>query len=202
MKITCVPHGSHRDVFVIEVDEEPRQEVHAAIFGKKPKLPLDFTSLEEFDEAFAVLEYRQAKQYVIRRLAAQQLPSTILADNLRERLVSEPVIEQLLEEFRSLGYINDEEWIEGFIRRQLRRKLGPRAIAQKLAVKGLKEESVEMVETVSSEESQKELIQALLTTKYVKRNLSDAKERQKVVASLARRGFSLSVIFDCINVSC
>lgn len=193
MKISCITHPYRRDVMILEVDGEAWREIHTGIFGKRPSLPKGIASPEEWEKAFSVLEYQQAKNYIIRRLASYELPSTVLRDNLQQRLVSEDVIDRLLTEFCSLGYLNDEEWVERFVQRQVRRKLGPRAIAHKLAAKGFRDVS-SVLDECNDEETQQSLIRELLATRYAKYNLSDFKERQKVVASLVRRGFSLSTI--------
>lgn len=127
------------------------------------------------------------------------LPSTVLLRALRDRLVSESISERVVEECLKLGYLNDEEWTKSFVRLQSARKLGPRAIAQKLAAKGISKVAAEEALKVSgSKEQQKAAIAKLLSTRYRKRDLSDYKEKRKVVASLIRRGFDPSLIFDCL----
>lgn len=146
------------------------------------------------------LEYRLAKKYALRRLSAQSLPAAGLAKALKQRSVSEEIIERLIAEFCHLGYINDIEWIDSYVRGQQSRKKGPKAIAYKLAEKGIStQQAEEVLKRVSGIEQQKEMIINLLSTRYKSKNLSDFKEKQKVIAALVRRGFDLSAILDCIK---
>lgn len=141
-----------------------------------------------------------AKRYALKRLASQSLLSDSLARSLKERLVSKSAIDAVIDELKSLGWLNDTLWTESFVRVQTSKKVGPRAIAQKLASKGVRGERLEaaMGEALGDEE-QKQQILSLLKGKYKSRNLRDFKERQKVVAALIRRGFDLSLIFSSFS---
>jgi len=200
MLVECQPHPNYKQRMLIVCDEDSWREIHTTIFGKAPSLPKNCSSLDEFHQKFQVLEYNQAKLYAIKRLSLQSMPSTTLSKALRDRLVSEETTERLIQEFIQLGYLNDAEWTKSFVRQQSAKKMGPRAIAQKLAFKGLPKEEVEAALGVAKNPSQqKESIVKLLSTRYRQRNLTDYKERQKVAASLMRRGFDFSIILDCLR---
>jgi len=196
MKITCELHPERREVLIICCDGEVWREVHTSIFGRKPSFE-GCESLEQLSNQFFSLEYRLAKQYAVRRLAAQSLPSAALKRALEERLVSESTTAKLIQEFCELGYINDQQWTESFVRHQVERKLGPRMIAQKLSRKGIsKEFAAKALEKANHPGQQQKALAHLLETRYRQRNLNNFKERQKVIASLIRRGFDLAVILD------
>jgi SOS response regulatory protein OraA/RecX len=119
---------------------------------------------------------------------------------LRDRQISEETIERLLADLTKLGVLNDKEWAASFARGQTRKKVGPRAIVQKLANKGVRGENLkEAVEDSWDPIQQQTMILDLLKTRYSKRDLSDFKERKKVISSLVRRGFDLTHIFACFN---
>lgn len=200
MQISCAPSTERQSVLTIFCDGSPWRDLHTAIFGRRPALPQHCLSIEEFTEQFFELEYRMAKNYAIRRLSLQGMLSNALARALKERLVSDRVIQNVVEEFVSLGFINDQEWAASFVRSQSNKKMGPRAIAQKLASKGVRGEKLEAALEKSWDSSeQKQLILQLLKSRYAKRDLSDFKERQKVVAALVRRGFDVSMILNCMG---
>ena len=145
-------------------------------------------------------EYKLAKLYAMRRLSRQSMLSSALAKALQQRSISEEIIEHLIVEFTRLGYLNDEAWVEGYVRGQTRRKQGPRAIAAKLINKGIARDEVsEVLSPLKSDEQQKSAILDLLATRYKQRDLKDQRERQKVIASLMRRGFNLSAILDLVK---
>lgn len=199
MQITLKPHPSGQSRFILYLDGEPWRDLHTAIFGRKPQLPEFARSLEEFKEHFAELEYQLAKKYAFKRLARQPMLSVALSRAMKERLISEQVIEKVIQESLSLGFLNDSEWTSSFVRGRSGR-YGPRSIAQKLASKGIRGEELE--EALKGEwdrEKQKKCVTHLLQTRYGKRNLSVYKEKQKVIASLIRKGFDLSIIIDSLN---
>lgn len=200
MGVNCEPHLTRKSILTITWEGEPWRHVHTAVFGRCPALPQHCLALDEFEQEFAKLEYRQAKVYAYKRLAAMNMSSVALATSLRERLVSAVVVECVLQELIALGYINDEEWVKSFVRLQRRRKMGPKAIAAKLAAKGLRPELFEEITDVAQGESdQRALIQELLATKYRKRDLRDFREKHKVVAALVRRGFDASAVMDVMR---
>lgn len=201
MEVTCVPSPSRRSVLTILLDGEPWREVHAGIFGKKPGLPSICQSEEAFEELFAKVEVQMAKRYALKRLSLQNLLSDSLARSLKEKLVSRQAVDAVIGELSSLGWLNDQEWTASFVRGQSSKKMGPRAIAGKLASKGVRGERLEaaLAEAWNKGE-QGEQIASLLKGKYRTRDLSDFKERQKVIASLVRRGFELPVILSTLSI--
>lgn len=199
MQISCLPSSDRQTVMTIFCDGVPWRKLHTSIFGRHPNLPQECHSLQEFSHEFSVLEYRQAKSYALRRLSLQGMLSAALVRSLKERLVSQTTIERVLQDLCELGLINDDEWAASFIRTQQLKKFGPRAIAQKLANKGIKRETLQLaLEQSASFDDQKTAILKLLQSRYSKRGLSDFKEKRKVVASLVRRGFDLTLVLNCM----
>ena len=200
MRIFCEPHRDLRSVLTIFLDNEPWRNIHTTIFGRRPLLPESCLSEQEFRAQFFVFEHRYAKNYALRRLSLQAMLSQALARSLKERLVSEKTIVLVLGELKALGLINDEEWTASFVRGLERKKMGPRAIAQKLASKGIKREGIELaLEHSKGSTDQEASVLALLGSRYAKKNLSDFREKQKVTASLMRRGFDLTIILKCLD---
>jgi regulatory protein len=184
---------------LILVEEEEWKEVDISIFGSRPSFP-KFHSLTELEEFFLQLEYRGAKSFAYKRLSIKPLSTAELRRQLKERKVSEKNTDAVIQELTNLGYLNDEEWIESFIRSQSNRQKGPQAVAAKLKWKGLKEEEFqEPLQEMMDDEVQKEGIQKLLSTRYRSKDLQDRRERDKVIAALVRRGYSLDVIFSVFN---
>lgn len=201
MKIDCMPKEGRRGVFVICIDEDPWREIHASIFGRKPSLPKTGTTLSEFESLFEQLEYRGAMRYALKRLSLKGQPAAEFEGALEERLVSPNVINRIVAECSRLGYLNDQQWIESFIRCQLARKLGPKAIVMKLQAKGIASDVAKAsVSQMSDAKRQIQSIHGLLNTRYRTRDLSDYRTKQKVIASLIRKGYSIDVIRQAIDV--
>lgn len=198
MKITFEPTPGKKNTLTLLIDGEPLHQLHTTIFGKRPKPPK--ATSETWDGAFALWELQRAKVYALGRLAKKNQPSVELSRALRERLISETTITKIIDECQRLGYINDADWIESFVRVQLSRKKGPDAILNKLRAKGIPLDAAKAaLEAFSTPESLRENIQTLLSTKYRSRDLTDYKEKQKVIASLIRKGFAFDDILSSLS---
>jgi regulatory protein len=188
-----------RPFFEILLEGELLRRAHPSIL-KPAEIPQECLSSEELEEQLRALEVRGAKRYVLRRLAKQPLASTELAQLLAKRCVSSTTIEKVLTECQNAGYLDDEIWLQGYVKGCLSRKLGPRAIAEKLRVKGIPVPRIKAIlEVEATLPKQSEGIRRLLTTRYRSRDLTQYKERQKVIAALLRKGYALDLIQACLN---
>lgn len=195
MNIQVAPKEGFKEQLTIFIDGEAWRDIHFAIFGRRPSLPSSCSSWEEWKQIFQELEEKQVRQYVLRRLASQHYHSQQLKKLLAGRLVSSPLIAKVIKDYMALGYLNDEMWIESFIRGHSKRH-SRRAILTKLQSKGVPTEQVEdlLSQFVDVEgEIQKAL--KLLKTRYRSKNLKDPAEKRKVIAALLRKGFP----FDCVK---
>lgn len=200
LNIEIKPHKDRRSLLTIFVDDDPWRNIHTSIFGTRPTLPKNCLLIDEFSKSFTALEYKQAKNYAIRRLSQMNLPSAKLAKSLKERLVSEPTITLLIQNLSEEGFINDQEWVNSFVRVQSQRKMGPRAIAMKLASKGMaSEQADEILRESLTDEKQRESIKQLLASRYRTRDLKDFHEKRKVIASLLRRGYDYSLVQSILD---
>lgn len=194
----------YKKQLIVQVDDELWQQGHISILGSKPALPEECESLDDLEKIYQSLEYRGAKRLAYKRLSAKNMPSFELDRLLEEKYVSETNRHRIVTELQQLGYMNDAQWAESFVRQQANRKNGPRMISQKLKAKGYDSDATaDLMEKMQPEELQKEAIKKLLTTRYRSRDLNDRYERDKVVAALARKGFSIQIILETIkNETC
>lgn len=200
MRIEYAPKPGSRDLFRIIVNGDPWREVHRVIFGRKQRLPETLSSLDELEEKCAEIEFGAAKRYAYWRLARWSQCSAELRSALEKYRVSEPTCQRILDHLTELGYINDSEYLQRFVNAERARGKGPAAIKAKLYRKGLGREEIDDALANDAEGSQAIAIAKLLATRYKRRDLKDRKERQKVVSSLARRGFSLDVILATLQI--
>lgn len=198
MKVEIVPKNGRKGVFIIVVDEEPWKEVHSSIFGYSPSFPKTAASLEEWKEIFHAAEYRCAKAYVLKRLGMQSYFSVKLEKLLHEKLVTPETIFRLIEECKNLGYLDDQAWVEGYTKSCFK-KSGKRVVLSKLLAKGVPLETAKKTVVDSHHpDEEKQAILHLLKTRYRSRDLTDAKEKQKVIASLIRKGYSYEQILELL----
>lgn len=200
MKLEVHPKEGRKEIFILSVDEEPWKEIHRSIFGKKPTIKFTISTLEDLQQRFQEYEYTRTKNYVYWRLSQKSYSSFELKILLSERLVSDDTAEQVISEIQQSGYINDNDWLSGFVRRQTASKHGPKAIEMKLKAKGVPEHLIaEFLGAAEDSDQQKEGIRRLLSTRYKSRDLTDYKERQKVIAALLRKGYHFEEVLSSIN---
>lgn len=197
MIIKIVPKEGSDDTLTLLINDEPWRDIHAKLFGRKPKFAT-YPTLEEFENAFSDLEYQRAKVYAIRRLSFKSQNSSELREALKSRLVSQGNIHRIIQEFVEQGYLNDEEWAKSFIRLQLAKKVGIKVIRMKLHHKGISPSLIEK-SLKECDHNPEEQIQKLLQSRYKNRNLKDYREKQKVIAALVRKGYELSEIIPIIT---
>jgi regulatory protein len=167
--------------------------VHRAIFGRKPTFPPLFAE-KDLQSTFDAFEYRRVKNYVLWRLSTQSYHSEQLAKLLRDRLVQSHTIDHVLQEYREMGFLDDDSWLQSFMRMQQKR-YSLRFILNKLRAKGISSETIQRL--AREWENPKEELQAihhLLKTRYRSKDLTQYKSRQKVIAALVRKGYTFDQI--------
>jgi len=145
------------------------------------------------------IDYKEAKRLLLKKLGMKSYATLELKGWLKEKGVESAISEQLLEEFQQLGYLNDTAWLASFVRVQRARRYGSRTIALKLMQKGFSKEQIAAALASDDPADEGAAIQKLLESRYRSRDLKNPRERQKVVASLMRRGFSLDLIFKTLK---
>lgn len=144
-------------------------------------------------------EYRKAKTFAWKRLARKSQPAIEMRKHLQDRDYSESIIERVIQECQSSGYIDDQAWLDAFVKRESSRNQSPRAIAYKLQQKGIDKELIqETIARLCGEESRVRSIRALIAKKSKSLDLKDHSQRDKLIASLLRKGFNLSEILEVL----
>jgi len=199
--IEVTPKEGARNVVTVTVDGEYCFDLHTFVFGKNPSLPQHYTSIEEFTQQLQEIEHSRAKAFAYKKLAQKNLSSFEMVEILKTHLISNAVINHILDDCQRLGYINDEIWLESFTNGLISRKYGPDVICQKLVMKGVdREEAKETIAKFFSAEDQQEKLKKLISTRYGRRDLSIYKEKQKVIGALVRKGFHFQEIISAMNL--
>lgn len=182
--------------WIIYVEDRFWRHAHPTLFGRQWQPPRATTALE-WQEEFHQLEVDKAYIYILKRLVSRAMTEQQATQLLEDLLVSRPAQSEALQRLRSDRYINDMDYAEQLASNEQRRGYGPQRIKQKLYRKGISSDLIQ--QNLSDEEQERQAIQSLLNTRYARRDLSQQKERQKVIASLVRRGFTLSLILELIR---
>ena len=120
VKIEIKAQPGRRDILTIYIDDEEWRKIHSSIFGRSPQFP-PMSSMDECEAAFQELEQKKTRLYVLRRLSAQSYHSILLAKLLREKLVQSSTISLVIAECQARGYLDDQAWLENYMKAQLKR---------------------------------------------------------------------------------
>lgn len=166
--------------------EEPWKLIYKSLFFKHLSDLRKECSCEGLEERFFFLEKKLCKAEALRLLSLKGRLKKELEQKLLLKKFSKEAIHQAVAECERLGFLNEEQENENLARRLQKKGYGSLLIAAKMREKG-------GVFNANLVEDPMTVIQKLLEKKY--KNSS----REKVIASLCRRGFDYHTILDALN---
>ena len=178
------------DGFLFSVDETILSAERLEIGGVYSTFDLDrIRRLSDIDKA---------KEKAFSLLSMRQYSRKQLSDMLRERF-DEYTSEAVTERIEELGYIDDRKFAASLLEGVVSAKhMSPRAARNYLLSKGISPELTdELIEGYAGGET--EDIKELFERKYSRYDLTDRDDREKVKASLFRKGFSVRDIMQAME---
>ena len=150
---------------------------------------------EQGKELLSLIE-KNARQQLGKYVSAQEHSSVQCRQFLARKKYSAELIDTLLKEFQTKKYIDDQRYVQILIASLVERKKSKRAIILKLKETHLPTELWEgkLKEIYNSEEEKENLKEQLDKLLFRYRNLPLNKQKEKVFASLYRKGFNLDDI--------
>ena len=150
---------------------------------------------EQGKELLSLIE-KNARQQLGKYVSAQEHSSVQCRQFLARKKYSAELIDTLLKEFQTKKYIDDQRYVQILIASLVERKKSKRAIILKLKETHLPTELWEgkLKEIYNSEEEKENLKEQLDKLLFRYRNLPLNKQKEKVFASLYRKGFKLDDI--------
>ncbi len=162
---------------------------------------------EHYDEIINVLLPKRATKRAMNLLQKKDYTEHKLREKLREGLYPEASVDAAIEYVKSYKYLDDERYVRDYITYHMELRSRNRII-QDLAGKGIsKDLCLRIMDELYEDESndvESEQIQKLLVKKHYDKDM-DYKDKQKIMAFLLRRGFSIDAIkrsmsdFDSVN---
>lgn len=142
---------------------------------------------------------RRAKLKALRLLERMDRTEAQLRQKLLDAEFEPEIVEQAMAYVKSFGYLDDERYVRNYIefrqaqksRRQLEQELQYR--------KGVSPELIRKVYEELDPVDEKELIRRQLEKKHYNAREADEKQRQKVMASLVRKGFRMGDILAVLR---
>jgi regulatory protein len=127
--------------------------------------------------------YGLALAYVVRRLRSRHE----LTDYFRRKGYDEALAAQILEKLERLGFVDDEKFAEAWVRnRRLLKSVSKRRLTQELRQKRIADDIID--EVLAEDETDEQAVLKELIAR--KRRQARYRDDQKLMAYLARQGFS------------
>ena len=144
---------------------------------------------EAFDSFLWERSYPFAMEKAVALLAMRSRTQQEIADALRKNAYPERTIARVMARLDEAGYINDTDFAEQWAASRTTKGMGARRIRMELRQKGVDSEAID--EALSAIDHDDMLSGALKAARKAAsgKNLADPKDRQKIFAALARRGY-------------
>lgn len=164
-----------------------RDDYNSFPFSEEKEIPE-----EEFYQYIRTCQYPRALNHAVAMLARRPHSTGEIRQKLSYDRYIEDVIELVLYKLGKENLLNDREFCEQWIRYRTECKYGPRRILQELRRKGIPQEMAEEIMDMQSDPEETHYQSILLATKawkHMKPDENIQKRRQKVIASLVRKGY-------------
>ena len=144
---------------------------------------------EAFGSFLLERSYPFAMEKAIALLAMRPRTQQEIADALRKNAYPERTIARVMARLDEAGYINDSDFAEQWAASRTNKGMGSRRIRMELRRKGVGSEAID--EALSAIDEDDLLSGALKAARKAAsgKDLFDPKDRQKILAALARRGY-------------
>ena len=198
--LNIYPKPKSDEIAVLQFDNDLKIETTYELVLKF-SLKKDTTLSQEVFEQVCLasekaLALRQSFTYLARRVHTQKE----LAQKLRKKGYSKEIIDPVLEELLSRGFIDEENFAELFIHSRKRKLVGKKRLNYELAQRGLAAETIENALDEAGLDDAAICLQAAEKKYKLLKNTPDKQKlRQKLSQHLARKGFSWEHISNAFN---
>ncbi|MBO5534719.1 MAG: regulatory protein RecX [Clostridia bacterium] len=165
-----------------------------SLFLKCPWRTGSAISPDAFHAWVAENEYSSALERAGHSLSAKNRSEKEMKETLLRAGYSELCTLRVIDRLRKLGYLDDSVYASSFARQRSSLGYGENRIRQELRMKGIPEEEVQAAIGELSGDVQNERIRKAAEKAARGKDLSSFKDRQRVKAALARRGFDFESI--------
>ena len=156
---------------------------------------------EEVYDILRKLVIKRAKLRAMHLLSDMGRTESQLRTKLKQGGYPDEAVEEAIRYVKSFGYINDAEYVRSFIDSRKEKK-SKKEIYAALKQKGVDSDIIEQVfeEMDYGEEDSRQAIKALMRKRNYNPETADAKEKQKMMGYLMRKGFSYQDIRNVLQV--
>jgi regulatory protein len=143
----------------------------------------------------------QARALCLRLLTGRSRTRAELAGQLAKRGYPDHVSARVLDRLAAVGLIDDTDFAEQWVHsRRANAAKGKRALAAELRTKGVDNDVITAVLSGIDAEAERDRAEQLVRTKLRRENLNDdVRVGRRLVAMLARRGYSQTMACDVVS---
>ena len=147
---------------------------------------------DAFDAFLSERSYPFAMEKAVALLAMRPRTQQEIADALRKNAYPERTVARVMARLDEAGYINDTDFAEQWAASRTNKGMGSRRIRMELRRKGVDSEAIDEALTAIDEDDM--LSGALKAARKAAsgKDITDPKDRQRILAALARRGYGYS----------
>lgn len=139
-------------------------------------------------------EYIICRNYLLKQISTYYKTEKGYRDKLYEKKFSYPAIKKSIDYALDKGYINDRRFAERYYER-FKTKKGKNLIISELKNKGVSAENLTFLSDVTANDD----IATNLARKYMKNKEKNLENKNKLIRSLASKGFGFEEIYRAVN---
>ena len=193
--------AENKEFVAIWVDGAIWRLVHKKRFSREMKTLRAFSSIEELEADFPLIEKRVLLNYVQALLAMKSYFRCEVKSKLQKQKFTPAGIESVLDTMQKYGYLNDEAYKKLLIQSYIKRGYGERLIYQKLMGKLHSPTLAEIAPGEYNGSDEKEKVYAWLKKRGIERTditALDPKERKKQIGFLLRKGLCSDLVYEIL----
>lgn len=149
------------------------------------------------------LNFTSGRNYVWRLIKIWMRSEKEIRDKLKSKGFTPDIEEQVIQHFKEIGQINDQEFAYSWIRSRLAKPLGFRAISAELKQKGIAKDIIDRtIAQAACQVDEEKIVKEIAHRRwelYNKRKIEPIKIKNKLYAFLMRRGFKQEVVIEVLN---
>lgn len=200
-RITALEAGSKRGRLAVLVDGEQVLDLTKACVEKLGLHPGQSLLPEAQDEIRRTAALQEARVAAVKALGRRARTRLDLQRRLLRQGLPQEAVSQTLDWLADHKYLDDEQYAHQRWQALAERKLGARAISQKLVQEGVPKALAEslMANTDNALHETEQVRQLALRRNEGLKKLPWPQRRQRIYAYLARRGFAMEAISDALS---
>lgn len=185
----------------ISLSDSTTLKLSSDIYRKYPFVAGEHLNERELKLLKEENEYFEAKKSALRFLSVRNHSSQELFRKLTKKKFPEIIVEKIISELISLGYVDDKKFAEQFLLELKRKFMGPLKIKNEMTKRGINRKVIDEVlnKYFVIEDLQKQLILDFLQKDKFPKRISNTKDLQKIYNHLVNRGFSPAVVLESLK---